>query len=144
MIPKTEKLAKEEACRHEKPCAHETEKAVKNAKTANQSVIIKKIKMLNEFVAVKLFEHESELALPEERRFRNEGIVVGVGAGLPDGSGGRCESQLTIGDVVLVPEKNILTTLNIVGHPYDNAKIVVVSERNIICKMEPVYFEVLE
>lgn len=142
MIPKTEKLAKEEiaACHKEKPCSKKAEVKSRSSST----MVIKKIKMLNEFIAVRLFEHESELALPDDKRFRNEGVVVGIGPGLPDGAGGRCASQLNIGDVVLVQERNVLTSLNVSGHPYDDAKIVVLSEKNIICKLEPVKFEVID
>lgn len=143
MIPKSDKLVKDEtmACMKEKPCS---KKEAKPCKTACGKIYVKKLNMLNEFIAVRLFEQESELALPEDKRFKNEGIVVGVGQGLPDGSGGRCESQLKIGDVVLVQDRNIITALSVAGGHYDNAKIVVLSERNIICKLDPVPYEVVE
>lgn len=142
MIPKSEKLNKEEA---QMATAEKTSTSTaKKAKKEQSEVVIRKVNTLNEFVAVRLFEVESDLALPDERRFRNEGIIVGVGPGVPDGSGGRCPSQLSIGDVVLIQEKNVLTYINDDKYPYDGAKIALMSERNLLCKLKPVPYRLVD
>ena len=146
MIPKSAKLSKEEASmatNKTKPL-EKSEGSKVNKTLATNKIIIKEVKTLNEFVAVRLFEVESELALPDEKRFKNEGVVVGVGPGIPDGSGGRCASQLALGDTVLVQERNILTYLNVASYPYEDAKIAILSERNIICKLGSVNFEMVD
>ena len=143
MIPKSDKLVKEESVKH--ACKREVCEHKKKDLTATSDMhIIKQVSMLNEFVAIKMFEVKSDLALPDERRFKNEGIIVGVGTGLPDGSGGRCPSQLNIGDVVLFPEKNVLTYLNVSSYPYENAKIAIMSERNLLCKLDPVSYKLVD
>lgn len=147
MIPKTDKLRKEESCATKtQGCAKVGACVRQQSKSQEKSDVhvIKPVAMLNEFVAVKLFEVKSDLALPDERRFKNEGIVIGVGSGVPDGSGGRCPSQLNIGDVVLFPEKNVLTHLSVSSYPYEDCKIAIMSERNLLCKLDSVTFKMVD
>ena len=65
MIPKSEKLNKEEA---QMATAEKTSTSTaKKAKKEQSEVVIRKVNTLNEFVAVRLFEVESDLALPDEQ-----------------------------------------------------------------------------
>lgn len=96
---------------------------------------IKKIECLNEFVAILVTTVESTIQLTESSKFKNEGVVVGVGPGLPDGSGGRTPSQLAIGDVVLFKDNNVAMQLDPDNGFYKNKRIVIISERSLICKL---------
>jgi co-chaperonin GroES (HSP10) len=105
---------------------------------------IKKIECLNEFVAILVTTIESTIQLTENSKFKNEGIVVGVGPGLPDGSGGRTASQLNIGDVVLFKDNNVAMQLDPDNGFYKNKRIVIISERSLICKLPKREYELVE
>lgn len=105
---------------------------------------IKKIECLNEFVAILVTTVESTIQLTESSKFKNEGIVVGVGPGLPDGSGGRTPSQLVIGDVVLFKDNNVAMQLDPDNGFYRNKRIVIISERSLICKLPKRDFELVD
>ena len=105
---------------------------------------IKKIECLNEFVAILVTTVESTIQLTESSKFKNEGIVVGVGPGLPDGSGGRAASQLAVGDVVLFKDNNVAMQLDPDNGFYRNKRIVIISERSLICKLPKRDFELVD
>lgn len=105
---------------------------------------VKKLECLNEFVAILVTTVESTIQLTESSKFKNEGIVVGVGPGLPDGSGGRTPSQLAIGDVVLFKDNNVAMQLDPDSGFYRNKRIVIISERSLICKLPKRDFELVD
>ncbi len=114
---------------------HEVEKkalltSFKEAKRESK-VDIKPIECLNEFIAIMPIVIESGIVLPETA-ITNEGIVVGVGPGLPSG-GGRVASQLKIGDVVLYNSKNTLTRLEPSEGVYKGKSIFITQERSVYC-----------
>lgn len=87
------------------------------------------IECCNDFVAIMQQSHKSPLVIDET--FKNEGIVVGVGPGVSDGAGGRLTVCVAVNDYVMFGEKNIVSTLQF----GNGQRIVIVSERNIICKL---------
>lgn len=105
---------------------------------------IKKIECLNEFVAVLVTTVESSITLTENARFKNEGIVVGVGPGLPDGNGGRTASQLALGDSVLFKDNNVALQLDPDNGFYKGKRIIIISEKSLICKLPKKEFTIVE
>lgn len=107
-------------------------------------VKIRPIQCLNDFVAVLLFRVQSDIQLPNSQQFRNEGIVVGIGPGLPDNAGGRVKSQLEIGDVVTFQDRSIVLDVNSDKPPYKGQRVIIIPERSLICKLPKVEFTVEE
>lgn len=105
---------------------------------------IKKIECLNEFVAVLVTTVESSIQLTENSRFKNEGMVVGVGPGLPDGNGGRTASQLALGDTVLFKDNNVALQLDPDSGFYKGKRIIIISEKSLICKLPVKEFMIVE
>jgi len=108
-------------------------------------VQIRVIQCLNDFVAILQTTTKSNIAIPDASKYKNEGIVVGVGPGVSDGAGGRLPLSVAVGDVVLFGEKNIIAVLESDSPPYVGKRVIIVSERNIICKLpRKVEFEYAE
>ena len=105
---------------------------------------IREIPCLNDFVAILVSKVRTGIQLSEEASFKNEGVVVGIGPGLSDGSGGRLESQLKIGDVVLFHSRNMVTEINSDKPPYKGQRVQIFSEKSLICKLPPVEFELVK
>lgn len=105
---------------------------------------IREIPCLNDFVAILVCRFTSGIALPDAQTFKNEGVVVGIGPGLPDNNGGRVETQLKIGDKVLFSERTIAAEIASDKPPYQNQKVVLVAEKSLLCKLPPVPFEVVK
>jgi len=103
---------------------------------ARSVVQIREVECLNDFVAILVFEHDSgSIVVPDsESKYKNEGIVVGVGCGLPDNAGGRTKSQLEIGDVVMFG-KNVIMEIASDSPPYAGHRVVLMSEKNTLCKL---------
>jgi co-chaperonin GroES (HSP10) len=135
-IPKSAKLLKEEAA---EPKPRKLIYDIQEEDTTGP-IKIKPVDCLNDFVAVLLFRIKSDIELPEMQKYKNEGVVVGVGPGLPDNSGGRIKTQLKIGDVVVFMERNVVMEINTANDPYKGQRIIILSERNLICKLPPVEF----
>ena len=146
MIPKSVKLTKDEAKMNSAKQAA-VKPAIVAAKHKDTAIkhTIRKIECLNEFVAIMQFEMEmkSGIELPDSKKFINEGIVVGVGPGVSD-SGTRCPSQLKIGDVVMFSDRNIVTTIASEQHPYAGKKLILISERSLMCKLPAVPFDMVD
>lgn len=139
-IPKSAKLLKEEAA---EPKARKLIYDIQEEDTVGP-VRIKPVDCLNDFVAVLLFRIKSDIELPEMQRYKNEGVVVGIGPGVPDNNGSRIKSQLKIGDVVVFMERNIVMEINSSNDPYKGQRIIILSERNLICKLPPVEFKLVD
>lgn len=140
-IPKTQKLKAEEAV-HGLVLPSIADAPVVGADTG--PIKIREIKCCNEMVAILRFKHESTINLPEESQLRDEGIVVGIGPGVPASDGTRCPSQLRLGDVVMFRQRDIVTKVQAMSPPYHNANIVLVGERSILCWLKPVEFEIVQ
>lgn len=140
--PKSSKLLREEA----KPPAEplDLELAIAGVMTGydpDAEIAIREVVCCNDFVAILQFRIVSTLELAGTQ-FKSEGMVVGVGPGLPSGMGQRTPSQLTLGDVISFYGQPILTIDAQTG-PYAGKRIVIVSERFVICKLKPVPFAVI-
>lgn len=97
---------------------------------------IRPIECLNDYVAIQQFQIETTLALAsEEQKYKNEGIVVGVGPGNPDGAGGRLKPSVEVGDVVMFGERNIIAKIQSDKPPYQGKNVILMAERNILCKL---------
>lgn len=104
---------------------------------------IKRVVCYNDFVAILQFRVESTLVMAGEAAFKNEGMVVGVGPGLPGPNGGRTPSQLKLGDVVTF-YGNPTTAVVPSSGVFEGQKIIIVPERYIICGLNPVPFMEVE
>ena len=132
VIPKSNKLAKEDS----QPIEIKAPSAYLADKTQIYGVLkLRVVQCLNDFVAILQSTTQSNIALPDQSRYKNEGIVVGVGPGLSDGAGGRLAPCVAIGDVVMFGEKNVVTALESDSPPYAGHRVAIVSERSIICKL---------
>ena len=67
--------------------------------------------------------------------YKNEGLVVGVGPGVTDGAGGRLLPQVIVGDYVMFGERLVIQKIQSDSPPYQNQVVIIVSEKNIICKL---------
>lgn len=131
-IPKSDKLAQEDSA----PVDMRVPAAFNSDEPQEEGPLqIRRIDCLNDYVAILQSATESNLAVPDSAKYKNEGIVVGVGPGLNDGNGGRLAPCVDLGDSVLFSERNILTALESDNPPYNGKRVIIVSERNIICKL---------
>jgi len=140
MIPKTAKLIKEETASNTKANVDEPKVCSKAKKCCDsepenyQEIEIREIKCLNDFVAILRFEEESVIEIPDHQRLKNEGMVIGVGPGVPP----TINAQVIIGDVVAFMPRNIITEIKGTKYPYEGKTITIVSERNIIMTLDPI------
>lgn len=132
--PKSKKLQEEEAGTPERT---EAPSAIAVAVPEPEGPIqVREVKCLNDFVAILLFEIESSVVMPDaDSKYKNEGLVVGVGPGISDGAGGRLECQVEVGDVVMFGERNVIASIASDSPPYAGRKVAIVSDRNLICKL---------
>jgi len=129
-VPKSKKLEREEAAGAAIPSMASKEEA------AEGPIKIRPVKCQNDFVAVLQATIETTIELAgTEGQFKNEGLVVGVGPGIADGAGGRLQPNVAIGDYVMFGPRNIAATLEPGNGPYKGRKVVIVSERNILCSL---------
>jgi co-chaperonin GroES (HSP10) len=135
-IPKSEKMARQEAAGQEPaPFVFPTEKV---EETLAGPVKIKRVECFNDFVAI--LQSKSEGNIIQENPYKNEGLVVGTGPGIPLDGGVRCPSQLKMGDVVAFFGKPILELTPGSG-VYQGRKVVILGERSIICRLPPIPYE---
>lgn len=131
-IPKNKKLKEEDA----QPVEVKAPSVFTADETKEEGPLqIREIKCLNDFVAILVAMQESNIAIPDDARYKNEGVVVGVGPGNSDGAGGRLAPMVSIGDTVMFGERNVVTALESDSPPYAGKRVIIVSERNIICKL---------
>jgi co-chaperonin GroES (HSP10) len=141
-IPKSAKLLEDEAAQAEAstpPLA-----GLPKEFSEDGPVTIKPVECLNDWVAVMQFRVHTTIEMPEGEGYKNEGIVIGVGKGLPDGSGGRLTPQLSLGDVVMFQDRAIAAKIQSDSAPYSGKIILMLSEKNVLCKLAPVPFEITE
>ena len=134
MPPKSEKLQREEDAKQGSSKAPSA-LTILDESQPKGPVQIREVPCLNDFVAILQFEIESTIEIPDaDSKYKNEGIVVGIGPGISDGAGGRLPLQIGIGDVVMFG-RNIVATIASDSPPYAGHKVVIVSERNLLCKL---------
>lgn len=141
--PKSKKLASELAAG---PNVATLESLKMSVAAPAETIQIREIACLNDMVAIMQFEVKSTI-LSTAESFKNEGIVVGVGPGLVCADGSRTPSQLSIGDVVMFAERQIASEISTPADSpsiYAGKKIVMISERSLICLLPPVSYEVVE
>jgi co-chaperonin GroES (HSP10) len=132
-IPKSKKLQKEDEAVVEETTVAAPESGVN---PINPTIEIRPVTCYNDFVAILQTSIETTIVLANsDGQFKNEGLVIGVGPGIADGYGGRLESQIKIGDYVMFGKRNIAQTLEPSDGPYMGKKVVIVSERNILCEL---------
>lgn len=145
MPPKSQKLLREEAAaaeRHAEERVSDRNTSVK-VYAPGEEIPIKRVKCYNDFVAILQFRVDSAILMTGNHGFKNEGMVVGTGPGLPGSDGKRVGSQLELGDVVTF-YGNPTTALEPKNGVYAGQKIVIVPERFIICGLKPVPFKIVE
>lgn len=144
-IPKTQKLLREEAAASEKRQQDKANAADETVKVyaPGEEIPVKRVKTYNDFVAILQFRVESNILMTGNHGFKNEGMVVGVGPGLPGPDGKRVPSQLSLGDVVTF-YGNPVTALEPKSGVYAGQKVIIVPERAIICGLNPVPFKLVE
>jgi co-chaperonin GroES (HSP10) len=106
-------------------------------------VKIKPVECLNDFVAILVTTLKSTIQLTEAAKYKNEGMVIGVGPGVSDGNGGRVPSQLSLGDIVLFKDNNVAMQLDPEEGFYKGKKVVILSEKSLILKLSPRPFEIV-
>lgn len=132
-IPKSNKLAKED---QQQPSEAQAPSALlAEEEPVMGPLAIREVQCLNDFVAILQAKTESSIAVPDAAKYKNEGVVVGVGPGVADGAGGRLKPCVEIGEMVVFGERNVVTALEPDTPPYAGNRVVIVSERNIICKL---------
>ena len=134
MPPKSEKLKREEA-------ANDSVTGVISLATPDPPrpegpIQVRKVDCCNDFVAILVTQVHSSIDIPNsDYKYKNEGLVVGVGPGMSDGAGGRLLPQVDIGDYVMYGERNVIQKIESDSPPYIGQVVVIVSEKNIICKL---------
>lgn len=109
----------------------------------NESIPVKRVTCYNDFVAILQFRVKSSIILDEGSSLKNEGMVIGVGPGLPGPDGKRVPSQLKEGDVVLF-YGNPTTSINANSGVYKDQRVVIVPERAVICGLRKRPFHMVE
>lgn len=105
---------------------------------SGEPIKIKPIPCCNEFVAVLRSSVTGNVIV--SNAYKNEGVVVGIGPGLPDNNGARIKTQLKLGDVVMFIERNIVSSIEPKDGLYAGKSLVIIQERNLICKLPPTKF----
>jgi len=98
---------------------------------------------INDWVVIIPFVLETNLILPMNADYRNVGIVVGRSESIMSHSGQFVCSRLMIGDVVLFQKKSVVAEMAISQYPYKDKRLIIISERNVVCKLPSVKFEII-
>jgi len=141
VVPKTKNLLEKEAA-----YTAQSDPSFDIAKKFGNVVNIRPVDCQNDFVAILQAQIETTIALSnDDHSYKNEGLVVGVGPGVADGAGGRLPPTVLVGDYVMFGAKNVLQTLAPDNGPYKGRKVIIVSEKNILCKLpSSVSWELIE
>lgn len=137
-IPKSQKLLRAEM----KAAVPEIPEEVIQVVMGDEPIKIKNVPCLNDFVAILQFRVKSSIELGDTG-YKQEGMVTGFGPGLPTASGTRCPSQLKLGKVISFFGQPTLT-LSPKSGVFAGRKVVIVPERNLICYLPQVPFEIVD
>lgn len=138
MAPKSEKLQREEAERQERSSTLAAVAEMEPSPLGDGPIEVRQIPMFNDFIAILQFQVQiggGIVITDDDSKYKNEGLVIGVGPGVADGGGGRLRPGPEFGDVVMFGPRNIVAQIESNSPPYQGQKIVIVSERNVICKL---------
>lgn len=135
MPPKSDKLQREEEASQSREVSGAI--ALADSPTIPEGPIkVREVDCCNDFVAILQTQVLSRIELSNaDSTYKNEGLVVGVGPGVADGAGGRLIPQVVVGDYVMFGEKNVIQKIRSDSPPYQNQNVIIVSEKNIICKL---------
>jgi hypothetical protein len=133
MIPKTEKLLVEESVvsyNLDGPTAY-----MQPVPNKHDSMLrkIKRLFPLNDFVAVWQEPADTSIILSETARYKNEGVVVGVGPKT---------QQVELGDVVTFIDRAIAVLEPESGF-YKNERIIVLGDHSLIMKLRTIGVELV-
>lgn len=142
MIPKSKKMTAEETNKaRNDPIMQNVE--IKPIDSDDGPVMIRRIECFNDYIAILPFRISTSVHMPSDKNYDNEGIVIGVGPGLPNGAGGRCKPTVEFGDVVVFGKMNPVCQIQSDSDVYKDRIILLFSERTICCKLPSVeYVEV--
>jgi co-chaperonin GroES (HSP10) len=118
--------------------------SIETAITEAGPILIREVPCCNEFVAILQFHYESAsgIELPGETSLKPEGMIVGVGPGIAQ-FGSRIKSQLSLGDVVMFLPKQVSASIDSKSGPYAGRTVRILSEKAILCKLQPISFNVI-
>lgn len=132
-IPQSKKLQEEIA--NEESVEKASLISTESKPAMGRHIKIKPVECYNDYVAILQTEIETSLELAgTDSQFKNEGIVIGRGAGMGDNNGGRLELSAQLGDYVMFGNSIVATLQPSEGH-YKGRKVVIISERHLICKL---------
>ena len=142
-IPQSKKLQEEIA--NETPASKPSVATAESMPKLGKMVQIKPVDCFNDYVAILQTEIETSIELVgTDSQFKNEGIVIGRGTGMGDGNGSRLELSAQLGDYVMFGNSVVATLQPSEGH-YQGRKVVIISERHLICKLpSDIEFEIVE
>lgn len=133
ILPKSKKLRDEEASDHRNP-AQPTLMPAQGQLPAGP-LKLKSIPCYNHYIALLVLQDPTPIVLPEGVAAIREGVVVGVGPGIPGPDGSRCPPTAQLGDHVLLWQNNIITQLNCKNPPYVGQQVIIVAETSLLCKL---------
>lgn len=107
------------------------------------TIEIAPIETLNEWVVLVPFNIETNLILSADTQYRNIGVVVGKSKTVLAPSGERVASALEYGMTVLFQKKSVVGEMSIDQHPYQGRRLIILSERNIVCRLPAVPVKIL-
>lgn len=117
-----------------------------NIRTTSKDKVFKiaPIKCTNEWCFISPFMVESTLLVPMGSDYRNIGVVVGRNPKLVSANGTPYDNPLAIGTVVMFERNSVIQELNFNQEPYDGRRVVLLSQRNVICELPPITVEILD
>lgn len=133
----SQKLATEEASKKNRP--------EMNIPVYQRDEVIKIAPIVthNEWVIVIPFMIDSTVLLPKDSDHKNAGIIVGRSESILAPNGAYVTSHLKIGQTVLFHKRAVVGIVPLNCEPYINKRLCVISQRNIVCDLEQVPFEIV-
>lgn len=128
-MPKSAKLQKEEAAKPEARIPELPE--IKRDK----KVVIRPIKCFNAWLIVMPFYENTELVLPNEAEYLNQGVVCGSSETIMAPSGAYVPSQFKPGDTIMFAKQSEVDRIKSKREPYAGRLLILISERNVICQV---------
>ncbi len=101
---------------------------------------IKPCQCFNEWVIILQSVIDSSIELSD--KYKNEGLVIGVGGGILTNQG-RLAPQANIGDRVMFRDRDIVHVIESDTGFYSGKRVVMLNERNLVMLLDPVPFEIV-
>lgn len=102
------------------------------------------IETFADWVVVVPFTIDTLLELPADSDYRNIGIVVGRSNSIMSPNGMYVPSRLEYGMVVYFQKRSVIGEMAIHKDPYVGKRLIILSERNIICRLPAIPYKVLD